>query len=268
METARLERRLLEWGLAGQVPNTREANLRAIRRLLDGDVFYTFGIERVREAAAAERLSESQVVGLMAAACGLPSHDAFLSDWGYIAPQASVEALTRASRLFRTVLDGRGRIAFGSGHPGAMVGYYNRLASYAMAHGATIVRGPVGELVGIDWYLDYVGSVAVTSDGCGILHGHSLRPMTLVLETAGPVDLVIADHGHAAAAINAGVPTIAVMDTNDPALAVALALGTPDLIVVPLYDNRMNALTEQLAEPFLELGAASNPPVMPLERDR
>lgn len=268
MELAVVERRLIEWGLAGQVPNTREANLRAIRRLLDGDAFYTFGIERVRETAAAGQLSESEVVGLMAAACGLPGPEDFLSDWGVIAPHAAAAALMRAAKLLGGVVERRGRIVFGSGHPGSMVGFYNRLASYAMAHGATVMRGPVGENVGIDWYLDYVGSVAVTSDGCGILHGHSTRPMTLVLEATGPVDLVIADHGHAGAAINAGLPTIAVMDTNDPALAVALYLGAPDLVVVPLYDNRMNAVTEQLADTFLEMTLAPKLPALRLEHDR
>lgn len=262
------ERKLLEWGLAGTVPNSREANLRAIRRLLDGDVFYTFGIERVRAAAEAGKLTEAKIVEIMAFACGLAGPEAFLGEWGVIGPEAACKGLERAGSLFRSVLERQGRIAFGTGHPGSMVGCYNRLAEYALAQGASVVRGPVGAPVGIDWYLDYVGSVAVTSDGCGILHGHSTRPMTLVLEAAGAVDLVIADHGHAGAAINAGIPTIAIMDTNDPALAVALYLGAPDLEVVPLYDNRMNAVTEQMAELFLGTGMRPKIPAEHFDRDR
>ena len=51
------------------------------------------------------------------------------------------------------------------------------------------------------------------------------------------VDLVVADHGFAGAAIAAGVPTIAVMDTNDPAFAVVAGRGA-DVTVVPMDDNR------------------------------
>jgi hypothetical protein len=51
------------------------------------------------------------------------------------------------------------------------------------------------------------------------------------------MDLVVADHGFAGAAIAAGIPTVAVMDTNDPALAVVAGRGA-DLTVVPMDDNR------------------------------
>jgi hypothetical protein len=51
------------------------------------------------------------------------------------------------------------------------------------------------------------------------------------------VDLVVADHGFAGAAVAAGIPTVAIMDTNDPAFAVVSARGA-DLTVVPMDDNR------------------------------
>jgi hypothetical protein len=58
-----------------------------------------------------------------------------------------------------------------------------------------------------------------------------------ILREAGGVDLVVADHGFAGAAVAAGVPTVAVMDTNDPAFAVAVVRGA-DLTAVPMDDNR------------------------------
>ena len=58
-----------------------------------------------------------------------------------------------------------------------------------------------------------------------------------VLGQTGPVDLVVADHGYAGAAIAAGIPTVVVMDTNDPAFAVVAARGA-DVTVVPMDDNR------------------------------
>jgi len=74
-------------------------------------------------------------------------------------------------------------------------------------------------------------------DGASLLHTHDPDPMRHVLRQAEPVDLVVADHGFAGAAIAAGIPTVAIMDTNDPALAVVAGRGA-DVTVIPMDDNR------------------------------
>jgi hypothetical protein len=251
---AEIEARLLEWGLAGPVPNSREANLRAIRQMLDGVPFYTFGIAQVAEAARRGMLDEAGVVGLMARINGLAGAEDFLKETGEIRASAAYDGLVAAASLFGHVVAHKGTIAFGTGHPGSMLSYYNRLAAYARRRGARIAQGKVGAPVGVDWVLDYVEDVAVTSDTCGVLHGHATRPMEQVIATwPWAIDLVVGDHGFAGAAINAGVPTIAVMDTNDPALAIAKQLGAEHLAVVPLFDNRPNAVTAQLADLFVSL---------------
>jgi hypothetical protein len=55
--------------------------------------------------------------------------------------------------------------------------------------------------------------------------------MIRMLEEAVP-DLVVADHGFAGAAIEAGVETISIADVNDPALIVAKAQGRTDIVVI------------------------------------
>ncbi|HZF58247.1 MAG TPA: phosphatase, partial [Rubrobacter sp.] len=85
--------------------------------------------------------------------------------------------------------------------------------------------------------LDWAGSVGTLGNGAGLFHTHSPEPMRGVLRELGAVDLVVADHGYAGAAIAAGLPTLAVMDTNDPALAVVAGRGA-NLTVVPMDDNR------------------------------
>ncbi len=245
---------LLAWGLAGRVPNSREANLKAIRRLLDGEVFYTFGVWLVEKALAFGDLDEEAVIHLMADACGC-SPDDYLQDPGYISPVAAGAGIERMASILARAASRRWTVAFGTGHPGAMLGCYVRLADWLAREGCTIAHVPTGAPAGIDWFVDDIGGVAVTSDGCGILHGHSTRPMEAVL-APGQVDLVVADHGHAGAAINAGVPCLAVMDTNDPALAVAAHLDAPGLVVVPLYDNRPNRVTLQLADLLIALATS------------
>jgi hypothetical protein len=249
-----LARRLLELGLAGETPNTPAANLRSIRQMRDGNVFYTFGIEAVTRAMASGKYSEEALVELMARHCGQPSGPEFLATNGRIAVEAAVAGLERGAQLIRRVIAAGGTVAFGTGHPGSLLNAYNRLADYLERQGCTIARTTPGATVGVDWVLDFVGRVAVTSDTCGVLHGHSTRPMEQFLAAYGKhVDLVIGDHGHAGAAINAGLATVALMDTNDPALAMAAHLSIDDLVVIPLYDNRPNAVSEALADLWIAL---------------
>ncbi len=238
-------------GLAGWVPNSRDANLRAVRQMLEGVSFYTFGIGLVHRALALGMLDEEGVVALMAESCGLEGAEAFRERDGFIAPERTVAGIWAAAALIERVLRARpgARMAFGTGHPGALLTCYQRLAAHLAALGGCPVAGPVGATVGVDWVLDMLGDVAVTSDTCGILHGHGTRAMEALLSArTGTVDLVIADHGHAGAAINAGLPTIALMDTNDPALAVAARLGARDLVVIPCFDNRPNAVSVLVAD--------------------
>lgn len=247
-----LARRLLEHGFAGTVPNTRSANLHAIDRLLAGEPFYTFGIRRVERALAEGMLDRDGIVHVMARACGCRSSEEFLADMGYIDATTSAQGLHEMARWLAQAAAKRWTVALGTGHPGSLLGCYVRLAEWLRDRGCDIVSPPVGTAAGIDWFVDQVGGVAFTSDGCGILHGHATKVMEAVLEDR-EVDIVIADHGHAGAAVNAGLTCLAVMDTNDPALAIASVLGASELLVVPLYDNRPNGVTVKVADWLIEM---------------
>jgi len=118
-----------------------------------------------------------------------------------------------------------------------MILYYLGLARWAQELGGEAVtaetRGRYQKGISLDW----AGRVGTLGDGASLFHTHDPEPMRDVLGQAGPVDLVVADHGFAGAAISAGVPTVVVMDTNDPAIAVVAARGA-DVTVVPMDDNR------------------------------
>ncbi len=73
--------------------------------------------------------------------------------------------------------------------------------------------------------------------GGELLHTHLPEPMRALLAALdAPPDLVVADHGWAGAAAEAGIETLALADCNDPALFVAEAEGKP-VVTVPLDDN-------------------------------
>jgi hypothetical protein len=80
--------------------------------------------------------------------------------------------------------------------------------------------------------------------------------MELVLEALGDTgeprpDLVVADHGWAGAAAEAGIDTLGYADCNDPALFVAEDEGKP-LVTVPLDDNVPPHLYDPLSSYLLE----------------
>jgi hypothetical protein len=56
--------------------------------------------------------------------------------------------------------------------------------------------------------------------------------MQNMLKEVDGIDLVIADHGFAGAAVEAGLPTLSIADVNDPALPLAQARGRTDGVLV------------------------------------
>ncbi|MGH3666417.1 MAG: phosphatase, partial [Egibacteraceae bacterium] len=86
-------------------------------------------------------------------------------------------------------------------------------------------------------FLDGVGCV---HDGGALLHTHRSRYMEAMLDAVGggpgAVDLVVADHGMAGAALERGLRTLSIADVNDPALPLAQARGRTDA-VLPIDDN-------------------------------
>ena len=87
----------------------------------------------------------------------------------------------------------------------------------------------------------YIGGVATVSTRGELNHTHSPRPMQAMLaelaETGEPPpDLVVADHGWAGAAGQAGITAVGFADSNDPALFVGEAEGKV-AVAVPLDDN-------------------------------
>ena len=156
---------------------------------------------------------------------------------GCIDPARTATGLLEAGERIGSVAGSGGRMIFATGHPGAMILYYLGLTRWARELGGDVLtvetRGRYKRGVSLDW----AESVAALGDGASLFHTHDPEPMRDVLRQTGAVDLVVADHGFAGAAIVAGVPTIVVMDTNDPAFAVVAGRGA-DVTVVPMDDNR------------------------------
>ena len=140
-------------------------------------------------------------------------------------------------RLARAAAAGE-RVLLATGHPAGLTLLYQAIGELLEGGGAKLLR----PLPGHSWreagrhrQIRYLHGVAVLSDRGSTVHTHAPGPMELLLQEVRP-DLVIADHGFAGAAIQAGVETISVADVNDPALVVAKRRGRTEIVVV-MDDN-------------------------------
>lgn len=259
--TADAVRRLQALDMAGtRVPHERQANLGAIGKLLAGEPFYTFGIHRVAAAVRDGRLDAGQVLAMVAAVTGCSPDPQVRQGPGYIAPERTVAGLQRLADHLASACRQGLPVVFGTGHPGSLLGFWQPLARWAGSHGARVVAGPTGTPVGPGQVLDTLAGVGVVTDGASLVHHHAPRAAEAVLESAD-VALLFGDHGWAGAAINAGIPCVAIMDTNDPGLAVALALGAANLILVPSGDNSPNGLMGDVAEWVIRRASGQSGPL-------
>ena len=250
-----IERRLTKLRLSGpELSHSRLNNLEAVKRLVNGDPYATFGIRQVNEHVQAHNLQPEDVLKMIAGYTKCSQDIGYTEGRGYISPSSTIKGLKATAAAIRKVAGEGGAVLFATGHPGSMIDYYTELAYLVRRLGGRVLDLAKGQVVqqGEDRdhvkVADSVNSIAILSDTCAALHTHDSLAMELMLDDAPKLpDLVIADHGFAGEAVNRGIPTVAVMDTNDPGLAVAKAIGA-NIVLVPMNDNRPNVVTRDAAE--------------------
>ncbi|HSL00587.1 MAG TPA: phosphatase [Rubrobacteraceae bacterium] len=225
--------RLLAATVAGKrTSHGAENNLRKIGLLLEGDENNTYGMEGL--------LGETRFYEVYSAVeeeIGNPPDMEETPGRGCIDPARTAAGLLEAGERIRAVAGTGGSIVLATGHPGALLSYYLGLARWVEELGGEVLSTRTGGSYMRGAILDWVGSVGALANGATLWHTHDAEPMRDLLRELGAADLVVADHGFAGAAVAAGIPTVAIMDTNDPAFAVAARRGA-DLTVIPMDDNR------------------------------
>ncbi len=157
---------------------------------------------------------------------------------------AACEAL--GDRLAAAARGGE-RVLVATGHPNGLDVLYRELARLIGERGVKLLHPADGATIQEEakrrgapgpWWIRYLADVGLVTDEAVPKHTHAGDAMRRMLEDERP-DLVLADHGFAGAAIEAGVETVSVADVNDPALIVAKAQGRTRVVVV--MDDNVNA---------------------------
>jgi Phosphatase len=236
--------------------HTRRNALMKIKAMVSGeDVEARFGLSGMTTYGVQE------VLGFMTELTGCSDDFDDFTGYDVIDPAKTVDAIVAsAQRLKHEAVRGSTLLCC-TGHPTGMLEHYIRiLDAYRAAGGKVVVLHEDADL-GIrrrHSEIRYVGGVGILADWGQLMHTHSSEPMEALLEAEPHPDFVIGDHGFAGAAIEREIPTLAVMDINDPALAVAWAEGK-DVAIVPMDDNRPPRLYEPAWRLYEDvLGAESN----------
>ncbi len=250
-----IERRLTRSRLAGaELSHSRANNVDAAKRLANSDMYVTFGIRSVIEFVQSRHVEPQEVLKMIADITKCSQDLDYTEGRGYISPSSTIKGLKAMAGAIKRVAREQGTVVFATGHPGSMIDCYTELAELFRELGGQVMDLAKGQIVqqfedrDHVHVADSVNSISFLSDTCAALHSHDSRAMEIMLDDAKKMpDLVIADHGFAGEAINRGIPTVAVMDTNDPGMAVAKQLGA-NVIIVPMNDNRPNVVTREAAE--------------------
>jgi hypothetical protein len=234
-----LRAHLLAARIAGDVATPRAENLRNCARMAEGRERYDFGLVPRRTWTAYE------VEQVMVRRCGIDPDLERRDGTDTIDVELTLDALEAWRDRLAKAAANRERVLLATGHPTGILVVHLEVAAALRRAGAQVL---VPEL---DWSWPWeedwgqgrprtvrsINGVHVLASGGELLHTHLPEPMRALLSALdAPPDLVVADHGWAGAAAEAGIEVLAMADCNDPALFVAEEEGKP-LTTVPLDDN-------------------------------
>lgn len=253
---------LVERRLAGEVRTTRRQTLDYIDRTLTGDTNYTFGMADWRTAT----LDELITVTDWAAGDRLTEGD---PTTGYISPDRAIEGMLRHAEVLSGPLRvGGANVLLATGHPMGLLDHYAELAGALERAGNRVLRPLDDHRLGTatgEHEAEESGIRFICGVGCAfvdeaILHTHRPDYMKAMLTQLAlddqHVDLVIADHGMAGAAIEAGVETVSIADVNDVALMLAQQRGRHDHLLC-IEDNLTPAQFAPVTEFILTTASGS-----------
>jgi len=237
-----LREQLVAAAIAGDVATPREDNLAKYGLFAARTPRAMFGL------APHGSWTPAEVLALMATAVGVSPDPGYLAGPDRIDADLTIDGLERLAAEVRRAARPGARVLVATGHPAGLLPVHLSIAAALGAAGADLLTPARGFEFAVTTragravrQIRYIHDVAMVSTRGELNHTHSPRPMEAVLAAlaaAGepPPDLVVADHGWAGAAGQAGVTAVGFADSNDPALFVGEAEGTV-AVSVPLDDN-------------------------------
>lgn len=241
-DRALLREHLLKTRIAGDVATPREGNLANYRKMVSKDPGYQFGLT-LKDWTFAETLE------MMARLCGVSPDPRHVRGPDTIDVDLTLDALDAMGARIGLAARRRETVILATGHPDTLMGVYRAVEDALRAAGCVVLVPAAGwsYRVTTPWgpqhrEILYTSGVAALGTDGTLRHTHDPHPMRAALrelraaETGQWPDLVVADHGWAGAAGEAGIETVGFADSNDPALFAGRAEGKI-AVTVPLDDG-------------------------------
>lgn len=220
--------------------HSRDNNISKIHAMLEGDEDGSFGLSGL------DKYSAHEILEFLAEVTGCSPDIAVLDGVDTIDPELTVRGIVAAAEKLAHEARRGSLLLVTTGHPTGLLEHHIRVADAYRAAGGKLLLLREEESFTIarrQAEVRYIGGVGCLADWGQLKHTHASSAMEALLEAEPWPDVVLGDHGFAGAAIERGISTIAVMDINDPALAVAWAEGR-EVTLVPMDDNRPPRLYE------------------------
>lgn len=248
LDVSGLRETLIRLKLTGPLNrNTPEANRQAIREMLARNDYWALEAEGLVDL----NLSYDEAADIVAGELGM-SRERFESDEPpYINPEHTISRLITGFHRLEAVAQDGGTIMLATAHPGSMLSFYQRLGEHLTSLGGQLVRLHDPVPAPDRRWLDDVSGVIALSDEGNLMHTHAGNGMQQFIEGLMP-DIVMSDHAFAVAAMNAGKPTVAIFDVDDPAIPVLAHFKPDHNVAVPMNDNQTNTRTAQAATALIE----------------
>jgi len=177
-----------------------------------------------------------------------------------IDPAHGDDAAARAGAHLADLARAGGRLAFATATPASLLPLHQALADAARRAGARVAAADEAGPYASGRWLWWLGDVAAPTDGRALVEEHRVAAADEWLLAVGRPALVVADGVFAVQAIDAGIPTVAFADLDEPAPALAARQGRP-VLVVPLARHRPPAAYRPLA------AALTAPAAVPVTHD-
>jgi hypothetical protein len=237
VDRAELESALVAGRIAGPATHPLDNVRGNVQMLLDRDPDKEFGLTGLQDGMTFDR-----IIDLIERAAGAPIDREARTGQVQIDPGAILDACAAAAPRLSLARERGERVVLATGHPTGLAHLYLRWSIWLTIGGAEVITPGLGarwreHRLDHDWIVEAHAGVIALTDGREPRHTHWPYAMHRVLEAATP-DLVLADHGFAGAAIEAGIETISIADVNDPALLVAKAQGRTEHVLV--FDDHVS----------------------------
>lgn len=199
---------LVQSRIAGDIATSREDNLRNIHRMLAGGQSQHFGIRHGRSWTFEE------VLQVMAERAGISADPTYEVGQDVIDPELVVRQLDRVRDRLALAASRRERVLVSTGHPTGILQLHLDTAAALRAAGCEVLQPDVSTWSwpwesDSDWarrrprHMRCLGGVHVLAAGGELVHTHAPEPGRALLDACTP-DLVVADHGFAGSAVQAG----------------------------------------------------------------